>query len=339
MPDRVSIAGAGISGLSAAIQLAQHGWDVHVFEMKNRVASGAGHHTEGIRNYLGRDGLEEIRSWGFRVEPFSLATRVVRKSPSFVSTVRGVSYYLVERGGRPNSLEAQLYRQAVHLGVTFHFKEPADLERTEIIATGAPVGRVNIVAAGFRFSKQGSHLGPDTIYAVFDNEYAPHGYLCVLPGSTDNSVYAVSWSDLRFASLLRRVERARELPMLSEVLGTARRLGGIYGRGYVAADPISLAKMTDHLFVGEAAGFQDALGGFGIRYALLTGMLAANAIAEGRDYQELLRREFGDEFKIAAQQREMLKRANNEVYDKMLQGLGRETFVNEYESWRRIRFM
>jgi flavin-dependent dehydrogenase len=46
-----------------------------------------------------------------------------------------------------------------------------------------------------------------------------------------------------------------------------------------------------HLVVGEQAGFQDALAGFGMRYALRSGVLAARSIIEGLDYAELWRRE------------------------------------------------
>jgi flavin-dependent dehydrogenase len=41
---------------------------------------------------------------------------------------------------------------------------------------------------------------------------------------------------------------------------------------------------TTPLRVGEATGFQDYLWGFGIRYALHSGYLAAQAIAQGSDY-------------------------------------------------------
>ena len=41
--------------------------------------------------------------------------------------------------------------------------------------------------------------------------------------------------------------------------------------------------------MGEAAGFQDYLWGFGIRNALCSGYLAAQAIAQGSDYHQTIR--------------------------------------------------
>jgi flavin-dependent dehydrogenase len=46
-----------------------------------------------------------------------------------------------------------------------------------------------------------------------------------------------------------------------------------------------------HLVVGEQAGFQDALAGFGMRYALRSGLIAAHSITDGMDYTRLWRRE------------------------------------------------
>jgi flavin-dependent dehydrogenase len=43
-------------------------------------------------------------------------------------------------------------------------------------------------------------------------------------------------------------------------------------------------------FVGERAGFQDALWGLGLRHALLSGVLAARAVVMGEDYDALCRR-------------------------------------------------
>jgi flavin-dependent dehydrogenase len=61
--------------------------------------------------------------------------------------------------------------------------------------------------------------------------------------------------------------------------------------------------------IGEAAGFQDFLWGFGIRHALTSGYLAAQAILEGRDFQDV-----ADE-KIRPLVRASL--VNRWLYDKM----------------------
>ncbi len=45
--------------------------------------------------------------------------------------------------------------------------------------------------------------------------------------------------------------------------------------------------------MGEAGGFQDALFGFGLNYALRSGVLAARSLLQGSSYGHLCRRELG----------------------------------------------
>ncbi len=46
-----------------------------------------------------------------------------------------------------------------------------------------------------------------------------------------------------------------------------------------------------HPVIGEQAGFQDALAGFGLRYALRSGILAARSLVEGTSYEAAWQRE------------------------------------------------
>ena len=46
-------------------------------------------------------------------------------------------------------------------------------------------------------------------------------------------------------------------------------------------------------YVGEAAGLQDYLFGFGIRHAMVSGFLAGRSIIDGTDYDRLCRKELG----------------------------------------------
>jgi flavin-dependent dehydrogenase len=53
----------------------------------------------------------------------------------------------------------------------------------------------------------------------------------------------------------------------------------------------SRASSGVHPITGEEAGFQDFLFGFGMRYALLSGVLAARSLLQGQDYEAHWRRE------------------------------------------------
>jgi flavin-dependent dehydrogenase len=336
---KVRIAGAGIAGLTSAITLARAKQPVEVFETKVRVGSTAGPHTEGVRNYLGRDGLEDLARFGVTVEPFSVAMQVIRRSPHLVNTTRGPSFYLVSRGGGPKTLERQLLEQATAAGAKVRFKHSVSPAEVDIVATGAPRDRVNIVAAGYRFSRQGSHLPDDVVYSLWDNEVAPRGYLCVLPGPMWHSVYSCAWGSIEYGSLLRMVDRALQLPWVKDLVGSAKLLGRICGKGYYAEDPLAHLSSSKPLFVGEAAGLQDPVGGFGIRYSIASGHLAARSLVDGTDYASAVRKEFGEDLSEAARGRQWLDHATNEDFDNMVRKLGPEGQVVDYATWRKVRFI
>ncbi len=333
------IGGAGIAGLTAAVILARAGETVEVFEMKSRVGSSAGSHTEGVRNYLGRDGLKDLARFGVRVEPFSVAHRVVRRSPHYTSTTRGPSYYLVARGSGPRTLERQLLDQAVDAGARVHFKTKVAPKDLDFVATGAPRDKVNIIAAGYRFTRQGSSLPDDEIHSLFDNTVAPHGYMCVLPGAVWHSIYSCAWGGVPYREVLRMVDRALGLDWVRELMGSAKRVGQIFGRGYYSENPYAALSNVKPLLGGEAAGLQDAVGGFGIRYAIASGSLAAKSLLEGTDYVASLRAEFRDDIDIGLRGRAWLDRATNADFDGLLQKLGPEGEVSDYATWRELRFL
>lgn len=334
----VRIGGAGIAGLAAAITLARAGEDVEVREMKARVGSSAGPHTEGIRNYLGYDGLQDLARFGVAIKPFSLAQRVVRRSPQFTTVITGPSYYLVARGGSPGTVERQLLQQALDAGVSVRFKTKAKPEDVDIWAAGAPRDRVNIVAAGYRFSREGSNLSDEEVHALFDNNVAPRGYLCVLPGPVWQSVYSCAWATIDYNELLRMVDRALRLGWIRDLLGSAKPVGRIFGKGYFDANPYAMASVPGPLRAGEAAGIQDAVGGYGIKYAVASGYLAAQSLLDNASYVDRLRAEFGDTFETASRGRTWLDHATNDDYDAFLKKLGPYGNLADYSKWRESRF-
>jgi flavin-dependent dehydrogenase len=330
LPRAVRIAGAGLAGLVAATVLAGHGRSVEVFEKKSRLLPSSGAHTEGVRNYRYVDVLQELRGFGFTMEPIATVQTTVRHSPNFVNVLHGPAYYLFMRGRDTDTVDQTLYRQAMSARVRFHFGKVLDSSEADIVATGPPRTRANILGAGYTFSAKGSPLGADTVHALLDNEVAPGGYLVLTPGRPFHSIYSVSWSELRFEPLLERTEAAFEIPWVKELLGASERVGKIHGSAYFTPNPYLEAVQGGALYVGEAGGFQDAVAGFGFRYAVITGSLAARAILEGQEYRGLLKGVFGDEFHHAQVFREKLQHATNADYDKMIASLGPELTLSEY---------
>jgi flavin-dependent dehydrogenase len=100
----------------------------------------------------------------------------------------------------------------------------------------------------------------------------------------------------------------------------SRRFGG-YGNLFA---PVS-ARKGRLLYAGEAAGFQDALFGFGMRYALLSGHFAALALLEGspEEYDSLWRKRLGNLMKLAIVNRAIYEHLGDSGYARLVGSIGR----------------
>ena len=267
---------------------------------------------------------------GFDLAPFAAVQHTFRISPHHRNELVGPAHYLFLRGRDPDTADQTLLRRAKAAGVDFRLGEAAPIEEMRIVATGPPREATRIVGAGYTVSAAGSRMRPDTAFALFDNRIAPGGYLAITPGKAYHSIYSVSWTELDYTRLLSCAESAFEIPWIRELLASSRRVGRIHGRAFYVEDPIPQAERNGVLYIGEAGGFQDAVAGFGFRYAVMTGALAARSILEGLDYRGLLQAAFGTEFQDAYALRQELNHATNQDYDTMIARLGPRIALAEY---------
>jgi len=78
-------------------------------------------------------------------------------------------------------------------------------------------------------------------------------------------------------------------------------------------EPI-ISKDDKILYVGENAGFQDALWGFGIKYAMLSGFYAAQSIIHKQDYHSLCEKYLFPKFKTSLANRWLFAHLYNPGY-------------------------
>jgi flavin-dependent dehydrogenase len=68
------------------------------------------------------------------------------------------------------------------------------------------------------------------------------------------------------------------------------------------------------LYIGESAGFQDCLWGFGMKYAILSGYLAAKSFIDGSDYDVLWKKELEQMIETSLINRYLLEKSGNAGY-------------------------
>jgi flavin-dependent dehydrogenase len=281
--DAFQIAGAGLAGLTAAIGLARQGYEVEVFD-KN-TDSGQNRQTDWdiVENWTTDDdfcGL--LTQWCIQPDFDSRGGQRIdiydQKDNCYSLVASRAMYYLVRRGSQPKSIEQSLKRQAIDLGVNIHYGQPQKLADVDIWATGLQRNGFFLeVGMTFRTNHVDAMLWLTSIHS------APrtNAYMIIVEGH--GKVMTVITQD--FANARVQLNQAidafkRITPFDMEDMQIISGFGGL---------PYALNQTADHpIRAGEAAGFQDFLWGFGIRHALLSGKLSAQAVCNGQDYQKLV---------------------------------------------------
>jgi flavin-dependent dehydrogenase len=284
MPSKVKIAGAGPSGLTAAILLAKAGYEVTINEAREDVGARFIGDFQVLENGSGHlDFLEWLQKIGLSINFF---TKPVYEATLFdyrlksktVCSKDPFGYFIQRGGGGKTSLDQGLRDQALSAGVKIHFQSPANLPEVDIVATGPSSADALAKEMTFRTN------GPDKVWVLFDMKVAPGGYayLFVLDGVAT------------FGCAI-----TRDLPQINRYFDLALKR-------FQAIAPISISDAktgysfmdfslkhsainNEKLYVGEAGGFQDYLFGLGLRYAMMTGYFSAMSLIENKSYDLLWR--------------------------------------------------
>jgi len=305
----IRIAGAGPSGLTAAIVLAQAGHTVDVFERRSTCGARFGGDLQGLENWSSPlDVLDELRALGipadFDAAPFSQGIQTDGRHDDLIHFDRP-AFYLVKRGDVPGSLDRGLMRAAKAAGVRIRFGESCPEGAADIVATG-PRGRAPFaIDAGIVFETD----APDCAIALLNDDAAPGGYAYLLITNGYGCCCTMLFDD--FPSIHTRLAQVRTI-LLEQRGITVRNPRPVGGLGHVRADGEWLDGRAPR--VGEAAGLQDFLWGFGIRLAVQSGALAARALMQSADYRTLAQARFGPTLRIGATNRWLWERAGGGRY-------------------------
>ncbi len=324
----VNIVGAGISGLSAAVVLSRAGKKVNVVERANCIGGSKGQDFQVIRNYGTDLGfLDSLSEFGIDIKYKHPVNKIIKFSPSGrameVNSDNGPLFYVVKRGKANISLDSQIYHSIDKNFASFEFNRNASVMSGDIISTG-PIIR-NIVGFGYTF--EGIDIDSDKIYFFMNNKYAPKGYIYVSPFDDGTaSVAAVSY-DLN-CNLKILLDRFLEENKLMQ-----RALSGVTSsetfNGFAYCNYPESAQINNKLFVGAAAGFVEAARGFGVKYSILSGILAAKSIIENKDYDVLWKDCFGNELKESLKRNFLLNKLDNSGFEKLLSG--EKVSIKNYE--------
>lgn len=286
MKEPVTIIGAGPAGLAAAIVLARHGQKAKVYETAPDVGHRLHGDFQGLENWSTEADIKDLLhdmgiETNFFFSPYYESTVYAPAlAPVIVKSERPL-FYLVKRGPLPGTLDAGLKEQALSLGVEINFNHRVGTyDGPAIVATGPQ--KADAIGYGITFTTNME----DQAIVVLDDAIAPKGYAYLLVDKGHGTMVTILYREFRKETEYFTKTRRFFADTGRTDIKDEKRFG-CYVNFFMRDSQLVRGK----LYVGEAAGFQDCLWGFGMRYALSSGSLAAKSIIEGADYDSLWKKE------------------------------------------------
>ena len=332
----VQISGGGPSGLAAALAISKAGGRAVVHEHNADVGGRFHGDFQGLENWtVKEDVIEELGRLGieakFEHTPYREFTVFGPDGHEFAYRSPQPLFYLVRRGPLPGTLDASLRDQAVANGAEIRFNDPIQrLTKGGIVAQG-PRGS-DAIAVGHVFDTDSA----DGAFGALSDELAPKGYSYLLIHQGRGTVASCLFEDYHN----EKKYLARTVEFFGRTTGVrmtnAKEFGGT--GNFLAPRTARKGRL---LYAGESAGFQDALWGFGMRYAMLSGSLAGQCFLEGRheEYDRRWQERFGGGLRASIVNRYLFEKLGNAGYAALLADVqkyadGRDWLRDHYaENW------
>ncbi len=284
MSEEVHILGAGLSGLAAATILAKSGKEVHVHEVREDSGARFDGDFQGIENWTSEvDFFDELEEWGFdssefKSDSFSIIDLIHPDDVVTNPKTDGVAFRVVERGTADHTIDQGFKRIALESGVKIHYGTRKNAKDCDIVAAGPKES--SAVAFGEIFET--SH--PNLVAFQLNDRLAPgaYSYMIIIDGV--GLICTCLWRKQRKSGRYLN-ETIAWYEMNYELdRKPIKRVGGKGDFGLPAK-----YVFEGRYYVGEAGGLQDFMWGFGMRYAVTSGVLAAKAILGECDYEREVR--------------------------------------------------
>lgn len=331
-PAVVTIAGGGLSGLAASLAVVRSGGQAQVFERRAEIGARFHGDFQGLENWsTDGDVLEELSSLGiepsFDYTPFRECVFFDPDGRAHECRSLRPLWYLVRRGTDNGTIDQALKGQALAVGVDIRLGQSLEhLPGGGIIAHGPR--RVDVIAVGYVFPTDRG----DAAFGVLSDDLAPGGYAYLLICRGRATLATCLFDDFHND----RQYLARTVRFFERTAGITPRGGHRFGGfGNMSADPE--LRRGHMLLVGEAAGLQDALFGFGMRYALVSGHLAGSAFAAGdlATYETACRTRFGSSIAASAVNRYLYRKGGAGGYRRLVE---RVTGAADPRTWLRTYY-
>jgi hypothetical protein len=278
---------------------------VEIYERNADVGGRFHGDLQGLENWSGKnDVMDDLRGMNietnfnysphseFYVSDGSRKQKVISSKPAF---------YLVKRGAEDDSLDQALKRQALKSGTEIFFNKTIPSAEADIMATGPIMNQICAVASGIVFTTTAS----DIIIVIFNQKVSPKGYGYLIITNGYGCLATVLFDEFVKINSCFKETKNIFLNLTNFNIENPKIMNGVGG-----FTVNNIFQQGNVLYVGEAAGLQDKLWGFGMRSAVRSGYLAAQSIIHNQDYEDMARKEFSKKIKASL--------VNRFIWEKMI---------------------
>lgn len=297
----VAIMGAGLSGLSCAIELERHGIHPTIFERRSQVGDRF-INGEIFADMFTRPVMDEVRYLAEKhqiyVQPPSNINELTLYSSQQQATIKGPVGFVSIRGRHEESLENQLASQ-VHSKIHFNVDKSYDELLREfthvVVATGDAehVKRIQSFDVGLTVTVTGATVegsfSRHRVICWFDHRFAPHtGYGFLIPFSEKEASLVLAYPEYKGVSTYNRDELWEKFQArASRDLAQSVKVTDTFEVNEYTMGMAESPRIGNTLFVGNCYGAIMPLMGFGQFPSILTGIYAARDICGMGEYENL----------------------------------------------------
>ena len=288
----IHIAGAGIAGMTAAINLSMRGKTVIIHEKNDRIGGARDGDFEGLENWIfahtvpeffskcgiGFNALQATPIFDFNVHLQGLDPLIVTSPEPF--------FYIVSRGTANTSIDNYMANICHANNVHFNFGKALAREDADIYAAGTGRAAAFIQGAAIRTDQ------PDQVHLLLGKSFAPSGYAyLIINGGCGTIATAYKKDSGKADPLLASIDYFQDIGLDFSIKKTFASRGSFHMSRFW--------QLSRTVMIGEAGGYQDYLFGFGMRMAMYSGLAAAHKLCGEYSFARSCQRELNLKRKIS----------------------------------------